>query len=317
MTYTDTTVGTLPIMGLNSTWDDSTRPNDNVPPLDEKFPYGKQPIRGVNVGGWLSIEPFITPSFFEPYKHEVVDEWELTEAWGKNAAKKMEKHYSSFINKQTFKEIREAGFDHVRIPYGYWIVEKYEGEPYVERIGWRYLLRAIEYCRENGLRVSLDMHGVPGSQNGWNHSGKHGEIRWLNGEDGDLWGDRAMDIHDKLSKFFSQDRYKNVITMYGLANEPRIRELESTKTFLDWTEKAAKMVANNGMDQYVIIGEGFLPLDRWRTMLQDTGQPLVLDAHLYMIFDTNLIKMDHEEKLKFVCKEWTRQISESVSKETG
>ena len=38
-------------MGLFSEWDDSTRANDNVPPLNEPFDYGKQPVRGVNVGG--------------------------------------------------------------------------------------------------------------------------------------------------------------------------------------------------------------------------------------------------------------------------
>lgn len=38
-------------MGLFSEWDDSARANDKVPPLNEPFDYGKQPIRGVNVGG--------------------------------------------------------------------------------------------------------------------------------------------------------------------------------------------------------------------------------------------------------------------------
>lgn len=304
-------------MGLNSSWDDSVRPNKHVPPLDEKFQYGKQPIRGVNVGGWLSIEPFITPSFFRPYKNEVVDEWELTKAWGSDAAKYMEEHYAQFINRETFKEIRDAGFDHVRIPYGYWIVEKYKDEPYVERIGWRYLLRAIEYCREYGLRVSLDMHGVPGSQNGWNHSGRSGDINWLNGPDGELWGKRARDVHDKLSKFFAQPRYNNVVTMYGIANEPLMTRMDDTALVLKWTEDVAGMIEKNGMDQYVIFGEGFLPLKKWKSILQDTGHSLLLDTHQYMIFDTNLIKMSHMEKLEHSCTILKELITDSNSKGTG
>jgi glucan 1,3-beta-glucosidase len=55
VTYTDATVGGLPIMGLNSTWDDSVRANSGVPPLNQPFQYGTMPIRGMNVGGWLSI----------------------------------------------------------------------------------------------------------------------------------------------------------------------------------------------------------------------------------------------------------------------
>lgn len=38
-------------MGLFSEWDDSTQANSNVPPLNKPFNYGKQPVRGVNVGG--------------------------------------------------------------------------------------------------------------------------------------------------------------------------------------------------------------------------------------------------------------------------
>ncbi|KAH0064358.1 hypothetical protein KCU96_g19568, partial [Aureobasidium melanogenum] len=68
VTYTAATVGGLSIMGLNETWDDSTKANDNVPALNETWEYGKMPIRGVNIGGWFSIEPVITPSLFSDFK---------------------------------------------------------------------------------------------------------------------------------------------------------------------------------------------------------------------------------------------------------
>ena len=60
-TYTDETVGGLPIIGLNSTWDDDVQANDRVPKLTDEFKYGEMKIHGINVGGWLCIEPFITP----------------------------------------------------------------------------------------------------------------------------------------------------------------------------------------------------------------------------------------------------------------
>src|SRR5690606_8392529 len=64
--FTSETVGDLPIAGLNSEWDDSARANPNVPPLNKPWgSYEKLPIRGVNLGGWLSLEPFITPSLFK------------------------------------------------------------------------------------------------------------------------------------------------------------------------------------------------------------------------------------------------------------
>ncbi|EEP76294.1 hypothetical protein UREG_01143 [Uncinocarpus reesii 1704] len=318
VTFTDETVGGLPIMGLNSAWDDSTRANDHVPPLDKSFPYGKQPIRGVNVGGWLSIEPFITPSFFERYSAQdgVVDEYTLTKRLGSTAKATLEKHYATFITEASFRQMRDAGLDHVRIPYSYWMVKTFDDDPYVEQVAWRYLLRAIEYCRKYGLRVKLDMHGVPGSQNGWNHSGRQGAIGWLNGTDGDKNAQRALDIHDQLSKFFAQPRYKNVVTIYGLANEPLLLKLD-IEPVLDWTKKAAEIVSKNGMKQYIVFGDGFLKLSKWKTILQDTGYNFLLDTHQYTIFNTALVSLTHKKKLEFVCDGWVELISESNSKNTG
>jgi glucan 1,3-beta-glucosidase len=121
VTYTTETVGGLPIMGLNSSWDDSVQANSGVPALNQAWQYGSLPIRGMNVGGWLSIEPFITPSLFSRWSSRdgVIDEWTLTSKLGVKAAATLEPHYSSFINKQTFADIRAAGFDHVRIPFSY------------------------------------------------------------------------------------------------------------------------------------------------------------------------------------------------------
>lgn len=297
-------------MGLNSTWDDSARPNDKVPALDKEFPYGKQPIRGVNVGGWLVVEPFITPSFFEEYSDDVIDDWTLAKSMGATAKDEFEKHYATFITEQSFKEIRDAGFDHVRIPYGYWAVTTYDGDPYVPRVSWRYLLRAIEYCRKYGLRVSLDMHAAPGSQNGWNHSGHESKVNWLNGTDGDRNANRTLDIHDQLSQFFAQPRYKNVVTMYGLVNEPMMLKLK-IEDVIDWTTKAAKIITKNGMNQSIVFGDGFLKLSKWTKMLQDSDYNLVLDTHQYTIFNSDLIKMSHQDKLELVCDKWTKLIGDS------
>ena len=119
------------------------------------------------------MRPFISPSLFSSYPSSlgVVDEYTLSQHLGReNAHAKIEKHYATFVNKRTFEDIRDAGFDHVRISFPYWIIENVNpDDPYVEKVGWRYLLRAIEYAREFGLRINIVLHAAPGSQNGWNH----------------------------------------------------------------------------------------------------------------------------------------------------
>jgi glucan 1,3-beta-glucosidase len=43
---------------------------------DLRFNFGQDKIRGVNLGGWLVLEPWITPSIFEATPGNVVDgEW--------------------------------------------------------------------------------------------------------------------------------------------------------------------------------------------------------------------------------------------------
>jgi glucan 1,3-beta-glucosidase len=318
VTYTEQTVGGLSVMGLNSSWDDNVQANKNVPNLQDPFDYGKMKIRGINVGGWLNIEPFITPSLFENFKTAdgVIDEWTLTTRLGPSKSKDMlEKHYASFVTQQTFVDIRNAGFDHVRIPFNYWAVTTYDGDPYVPKVSWRYLLRGIEWARQQGLRVNLDLHGLPGSQNGWNHSGRQGVVGWLNGTDGAMNGQRSLDIHNQLSQFFSQPRYKNLVTMYGLVNEPRMVDLD-TQNVLSWYDKAIGIIRKNNITGVLVFGDGFMGLDKWQGKLQNYDN-LLLDVHQYVIFNVDQIALDHSDKLSFACKGWTQQAQRSSDKTTG
>ena len=121
----------------------------------------------------LTFSPYITPSLFSPYPLSlgIKDEYTLSQHLGpEKAALEIEEHYMRFVTKASFAEMRDAGFDHVRISFPYWIIENTNpDDPYVEKIGWRYLLRAIEWAREVGLRINLCLHAAPGSQNGFNH----------------------------------------------------------------------------------------------------------------------------------------------------
>ena len=319
VTYTDETVGGLPVMGLMSSWDDSKRPNNNVPPLKDRFAYGSMPIRGVNIGGWLSVEPFITPSLFNTFtaSDNVVDEYTLTKKLGPGPSKALlEAHYATFVTEQTFIEIADAGMDHVRIPFSYWAVTTYDGDPYVPRTSWRYLLRAIEWCRKHGLRVNLDLHGVPGSQNGWNHSGQWGKVGWLNGSDGALNAQRSLDIHNQLSQFFAQDRYKNVVTIYGLVNEPKIMALP-IEAVLDWNQKAIDIVRKNGLKQYITFGDGFLGLNKWKDIFKDVDPALIMDTHQYVIFNNDQLAFTHKNKINMACQGWGSMFLTANNPSTG
>lgn len=316
-TYTAQTIGGLSVMGLKSEWDDSTRANDKVPALDEGWDYGNNPIRGVNVGGWLSIEPFITPSLFEyPASDQVVDEYSLSAKLAMPGRRIIENHYATFITKQDFVDIANAGLDHVRIPYPYWIVTTYDGDPYLPQVGWRYLLRAIEWARESGLRVKLDLHAAPGSQNGYTHSGRVGSIDWISGPNGAQNAQRTLDIHTQLATFFAQDRYKNIITIYGLVNEPKMLVIPE-QSVVDWNTKAVQVIRDAGVSAYLAFGDGFLALTDWQGVFQDVDPKLLLDTHQYQIFNVGQLSMNHHDRIRLACSGWSGLIRGSNNPETG
>ncbi|KFX88558.1 hypothetical protein O988_08975, partial [Pseudogymnoascus sp. VKM F-3808] len=313
--FTDETVGGLPIVGLNSEWDDSKQANTNVPAINKPWgSYASKPFRGVSLGGWLALEPFITPSLFPDTS--IVDEYSLCKKLGpKDAAKTLEKHYSTFITEDDFKAIAAAGLDHVRIPFSYWAVKTYAGDPYVPGISWRYLLRGIEWARKHGLRVKLDLHGAPGSQNGWNHSGKQGTVDWLAGPEGPANAQRTLDILAQLAEFFSQDRYKDIIAFFGLINEPALALEQSD--LIAWTEKAFKVVKDNGFSGTQVFSESMRGLGPWQGTLTGHGDKLAIDVHQYTIFDNALTGLEHTERVNFACKGWTDAVSVGMNPASG
>ena len=317
-TYTSEAVGGLSIMGLFDSWSDTQAANHNTPPLDQSWNYGSTPIRGVNLGGWLSLEPFIAPSLFNTYPAtaNVIDEYTLTLYLGPNNKSVIEKHYATFITEQDFADIANAGLDHVRIPYSYWAVTTYPGDPYLPKVAWRYLLRGIEYARKYGLRVNLDLHAVPGSQNGWNHSGRQGAIDWISGPDGALNAQRSLDIHNQLSQFFAQDRYKNVVTIYGLVNEPKMLTIP-IPSVINWNTQAVKIIRGNGMQQHIAFGDGFLALTQWDQMFKNVDPGLIMDTHQYLIFNTGQLNYTHQAKINQACQGWSSLISTANNPSTG
>lgn len=126
-------------------------------PLQKRagFDYGSQKVRGVNIGGWLVLEPWITPSIFE--KYQVPDEYSLGQKLGDGAKSVLQAHWASWIHESDFKAIAAAGMNHVRIPIGYWAAVEVE-TPYVSG-QLEYLDKAVGWANSAGLAVMIDLHG--------------------------------------------------------------------------------------------------------------------------------------------------------------
>ena len=72
----------------------------------------------------------------------------------------------------------------------------------------------------------MELHTAPGSQNGYNHSGKGGQINWLNGVMGVANAERFVGIIEDFVEYFwggdGVGEWSDVVGMFGLVNEARI-----------------------------------------------------------------------------------------------
>ncbi|CCO32664.1 putative glucan 1,3-beta-glucosidase D [Rhizoctonia solani AG-1 IB] len=293
------------------------------PPLNQSWKFGTDKIRGVNLGGWLVLEPFITPALYEPYQNAsipAIDEWTLctnlaADKSSGGVAKVLEDHYNTFITEEDFAQIAAAGLNWVRIPFPYWAIEVYPGEPFLEKVAWKYFLKAIGWARKYGIRINLDLHTIPGSQNGYNHSGKLGSINWMHGTMGIANAQRSLNYMRIIAEFVSQPQYRDVVCMFGIVNEAVIATI-GQDVIQSFYLEAYEMIRNitgygEGNGPWLSVHDGFAALSSWADFLPNSDR-VAMDTHPYFSFgsvDTDPITSQTTKP----CTAWGANVNTSMT----
>ncbi|KAF8522133.1 glycoside hydrolase family 5 protein [Hysterangium stoloniferum] len=265
-----------------------------VPALNQSWDWSNDKIYGVNLGGWLNTEPFIAPALYEKYantSNAPVDEWTLSVAMAADTASgglnQLEDHYKTFITERDFADIAAAGLNWVRIPIGYWAIEVRDGEPFLAKTSWTYFLKAIEWARKYGIRINLDLHALPGSQNGWNHSGRLGTVNVLNGNMGLANAQRALTYIRVIAEFISQPQYKDVVPMFSITNEPQapVVGMPSLQSYYLQAYEIVRNVSGVGQGNgpMVMLHDGFEGPGNWAGFLTNSDR-VGMDTHPYFAF---------------------------------
>lgn len=87
--------------------------------------------RGINIGGWIS----------QPLAYD-------------------SKHYDTFITEDDIKDIAEMGFDHIRLPVDYDIIQN-DDETFIES-GIKHIDDCIAWATKYNLHMILDLHKTAG-----------------------------------------------------------------------------------------------------------------------------------------------------------
>lgn len=266
------------------------------------FDYQNDKVRGLNLGGWFLIEPFITPSLFTgnfDSAHIPLDEYHFTLSLGKEKAQEiLSNHWDTWITEEDFKQISEYGFNTVRIPIGYWAFIDRPQDPYVQGQE-EYLDKAIEWARTYGLKVWVDLHGVPGGQNGFDNSGIRDVL---------LWQDERYpeNIEDSKTAFkaivdkYGGSNYEDVISGLEAVNEPLGTVLSMDKIH-DYYADSYNKVRDKGYNAYV-AHDAFQQIGFFNEWFQLPAYNVVLDHHHYQVFSVGELQRSIDEHVEYACE---------------
>ncbi|EAU88084.2 cytoplasm protein [Coprinopsis cinerea okayama7 len=277
--------------------------HQEYPSYDEKlatvFRYRKQ--QSVNLGSWFVHENWMTPSLFRCAAGNAGSEIDIAYGWGNTTGARtvLERHWDTFINASDFKWLADVGINTVRLPIGYWNLGSdfvkgtdYESAAEVYQNSWARVKRAVNLAGEHGLGVLVDLHGVPGSQNGKDHSGVSNGASNLFGDSANM--DKTIDILTFLTKEFVH--VNNVVGIQVL-NEPIFDD-----RLTDFYGRAmdAMRAADPDASRLPLYAHNGFDLKRFGPFVTGRKDFVVQDHHSYFVFspeDRDQTATDHANSI--------------------
>ncbi|KAJ6774346.1 CELLULASE CONTAINING PROTEIN EXPRESSED [Salix purpurea] len=223
-------------------------------------------------------------------------EFQVTNGYGPELAPGvMTDHWRTFIVEDDFKFISQNGINAVRIPVGWWIAsDPTPPQPYVGG-SLRALDNAFVWAQNHGLKVVIDLHAAPGSQNGWEHSSSR--------DGSQEWGQTDANIQQTVDVIdFLAARYAKSPSLYAveLINEPRApgASLDSVARYY---KAGYDAVRKHSSTAYVVMSNRLSsddPRELFPLASGLTGS--VIDVHYYNLFSDVFNSMSVQQNIDFI-----------------
>lgn len=257
-------------------------------------------IIGANLGNWLVLEKWMQPSMFEGTGAE--DEtWLNRKMSGQALADKMKEHRDTWITEKDFAYMESKGINAVRLPVPYFVFGDYP--PYIGCI--EYVDKAMAWAQMHHIKVLIDLHTTPGSQNGYDNGGLTGVCKWCRDKEGVKY---CLKVLTRLAR-----RYGHHEALFGIevVNEPiswivyvtapstgKAVDKEEAKgssyvpmSFLRKFYKAAYTHMRKYMpeDKAIVFHDGFR-LRSWDKFFKENNfKNVYLDTHIYIFAMENFV----------------------------
>ncbi|TKA24097.1 hypothetical protein B0A50_06837 [Salinomyces thailandicus] len=268
-------------------------------------PSGTTPsvIRGVNLGGWLVLEKWLNSDLFS--ETDALDQYHFDQS--PNALSKLQNHWDTFITEDDIRQIADIGINTLRIPIGYWAYDN-SNTPYITGAD-TYMEKAIGWARKYSLKVLVDLHGAPGSQNGFDSSGSTDQVAWQTGDN----MDKTISVLETMAQKYGAQEYADVVWGLELVNEPLGWSPNNFTLSQIWSQKAyaaVKAKATNP-DLTIFMHDSFQKPEYWTDTVNEVNgndatfdtSRFALDTHLYQNQVESDSELDQSQHIAKAC-EW-------------
>ena len=254
-------------------------------------------IKGVNLGNWLVLEKWMSPRLFDGTTAE--DEYYLPRQLSSEVYEaRIRQHRSEYISERDFATIKRIGLNTVRIPVPYFIFG--DCSPFIGCI--EELDRAFVWAEKYGLKILIDLHTAPLSQNGFDNGGICGVCKWSQTPEA---VDFVLNVLEKLA-----ERYGHRDGLFGITpiNEPITDPIwtamdissrypavdpelaagsaPNTMPFLrDFYDRAFKRIVPHLKEDALVVFHDAFRLKDWKDFLTQEkfcGR-VMLDTHMYLM----------------------------------
>lgn len=178
-------------------------------------------VYGANLGNWLVLERWLNEDWMVAQGGaNAWDEWTFSQNLGSRAASVLQDHQNSWVTEAQMDTLQNAGINMIRIPIPFWaFIPTVAGEPFVTNGDYvAQLNKIMSWCYARGMYVALDLHAMPGSQNGDQSSGHNTtDLRWFTAAN----QARSDTFLENVLQWATTSNYSSIVSSVNVVNEPR------------------------------------------------------------------------------------------------
>jgi aryl-phospho-beta-D-glucosidase BglC (GH1 family) len=165
-------------------------------------------LRGTNLGNWLVQEGYMFHFEGGPQSAREIEALADALLGPEGAARFWHEYRERYITRDDIQFLKGIGMNSIRVPIHYKYFESDTAE------GFRLLDRVIDWAREAGMYVVIDMHAAPGGQTGTNIDDSWG-YPWLYDD-----AQAQQQTIDTWKRIATHYRNSPTVLGYDLLNEP-------------------------------------------------------------------------------------------------